>query len=249
MGGRAWRRWLGGLTVAALAGLGLTQPATAPRRLPGQPPAREMAAGPYRLLPVNEAPADPELHAFYQRLQEVVRRRASEDLLGYLAPQVVVDFGGGSGPAAFRRHWGLDTNPAGSPLWPLLDRILTLGGTFTRPDRTAFAAPYIYTRFPSRRFDPFYHAVIAGSAVPLRSQPDPRAPVWGLASHTVVRLPSGVVLAWPPRAGEASLVPVVLPFGQTAYVPRDALWSPVGYRLGLEKRQGRWQITFLVSGD
>jgi hypothetical protein len=44
-------------------------------------------------------------------------------------------------------------------------------------------------------------------------------------------------------------MPVTLASGEVGFVASRYVRHPIGYRMGFEKTDGRWQITFFVAGD
>ena len=115
------------------------------------------------------------------------------------------------------------------PLWNELEFVLTHGGTF-RGDR--FWAPYVYSAWPEQ-YDPFEHLAVVGKDVPLR---DAEKKIIATLSYDIVkRLPDvGHVRTFD---------------GHEGWVDPKFLYSPVGYRAGLVKRDGEWLIEAFVAGD
>ncbi|MBI2875122.1 MAG: SH3 domain-containing protein [Firmicutes bacterium] len=206
--------------------------------------------------PANESALDPSFSEYYKSVREKVNRRDTAGLLALLHPDIKNSFGGDDGIAAFQSLWKLDADPAASPVWPLLADMLRLGGTFTRQDRTAFAAPYVYTRFPET-MDAFQHAVVIGSDVNVRATPSLDGEIIGRVSHLVVRyLHAGEDQA-PSMEYTVEIdgrsypwIRIGLPTGKAGYVAGKYIWTPVGYRAGFEKlNTGQWKMTFLLAGD
>ncbi len=123
-----------------------------------------------RLDPVSEAAKDPALLKYVERLKAIVAKRDTPALLALMNPTFRVDFDGGKGPLAFAKHWKPDTPD--SAVWKILDRLLSLGGTFYTP--TLFAIPYVYTKFPFD-LDPFAYVVVTRDQAALRPEADPRS--------------------------------------------------------------------------
>lgn len=203
-----------------------------------------------QLRPVDESGADPGFAEFYRRFQAAVAARDVQQLLPMVHPRIRISFGDDGGIAAFRKAWKLDTEPAASPLWPILADILRLGGTFVDTERTMFFAPYVYSRFPEQ-FDAFRYVAVTGEDVSVRVEPRPDAGVVERVSYLVVeQLSTGEA---PPRVeadGRSyTWVKVGLPSGKVGWVLSRDVWSPVGYRAGFRRENGNWQMTVLVAGD
>jgi len=192
-----------------------------------------------KLRPVDEAGRDPSFLEFRSRLIEAVARRDADFVMGVLEPNILVDFGGGHGPGAFREHWKLD-RPEASELWDQLGRVLALGGRFQgEGEDRQFWAPYVFDFPPG--FDGFEFGAILGSGVRARVQPDEQAAV-------VARLSFDVVQMEHPADG-ADWVRITTPDGQKAYVARRLIRSPIDYRAAFKRVGGRWVMRALVAGD
>src|SRR5205823_15005843 len=137
-----------------------------------------------RVPPADEASQDPSFAAFRGELIDAVRRRDSRFVLSIVDPRIDLGFDGSAGIGDFKRNWKPERNE--SNLWPVLERLLALGGTFEKSHgRREFCAPYVTTRFPAG-FDEFGSAAITGRDVRVRARPDPGAPVVGTLSYDVV---------------------------------------------------------------
>ena len=186
-----------------------------------------------RLLPVNEPTTrDPALTRFVAELKEVVARRDESSLLKLLDPRVRSSFGGETGIAEFRQWWKLDQ--PGSKLWPLLERLLALGGVW---EGDSYVFPYVFARFPED-LDSFEHAAITGQGVWLRTNPSPEARGVRQLRYDVVRVLGQTDEWWEVETLD----------GARGFVAERYVMSPVSYRLILGKR-GQWRITALVAGD
>lgn len=197
-----------------------------------------------RLYPRDEARQDRSFLAFRRQLMTAVRKKDREYLLRVLDPKILVNFGGGQGIGAFQEEWNLKS--PGTPIWDTLADVLTHGGEFYQEGSVrGFAAPYTSSAFPDE-LDAFEYLCVIGANIPLRSQPDERAPIVTRLSYDLVRLAN-------PAAGfgptEKPWVQVTTDSGRRGYLPRRWVRSPIGYRATFEKRGGRWQMTTFVAGD
>jgi hypothetical protein len=191
------------------------------------------------LLPVDQAERDPSLAQVLKTLRGIVGGRDDRELLALMTPDFKVEFDVGKGPETFRRHWKL--NARDSQVWELLDRLLSLGGTFYSP--TLFALPYVYTRFPTD-LDKLSHVVSVRAKVPLRQRPDPGGPEMGTLDYAILPLRNPIA---PPALLADPFEEVRHPDWGLCYVSRSDVYSPAGHRAFFEKRQGRWQWLSLAA--
>ena len=196
------------------------------------------------LAPVDEAAEDPSFVLFRARLLEAVATRDTAFVLAHLDPSVKVSFGGDDGAEGFRRIWLERTSEP--TLWTELASFLPFGSTYEtdpvhlRSNAEARAtAPYWFSAWPDD-FDAFEHFLVIGENVNVRAAPSVDAPVLAQLSHAIVRAES---------YGDDAWAPILLESGQEGYVARRFVRSPIGYRMGFDKMDGRWRITFFVAGD
>lgn len=191
------------------------------------------------LLPVDESGRDPSLARVLNTLRGIVRRRDDRELLALMSPDFKVEFDIGKGPQTFRRQW--KSNARDSQVWDLLDRLLSLGGTFY--SSTLFALPYVYTRFPTD-LDKLSYVVSVRAKVPLRQRPDPRGPEVGTLDYVILPLTHPIA---PPAMLADPFAEVQHPDWGPCYVSRSDVYSPAGHRAFFEKRQGRWHWLSLAA--
>ena len=198
------------------------------------PVATLPSLGPF--LPRDDAASLPEVRAIRDSLLAIVARRDSAALLAMVAPDVKLGFGGDDGIANARATWfAADRDP---DVWHTLTDLLTHGG---EGDSTQFTAPYWFTGRLPEAADPFEALVVIDSATVVRDAPDSTAAPLGTLGLVVVR---GADAAAP--AGWTALT---LDSARVGYVRSAQVRSPIGWRLRLEKHDGRWWIVFLVAGD
>ena len=230
----------------ASPGAGQNPPIPQPAPQPSAPPA---SAGP-RISLEDESSRDPELAVFMKSLREAVAARDKDRLLAMMSDNIKYTFGIDNGKQGFIKQAQLDTNPANSPLWPVLDEILSLGGAFIN-DRLYFA-PNFFVHFPEG-YDQFEYLAVIGDGVAVRKSPDPQGAVLTRLSYTVVKVQGGSQ----PVGSEVEVdgkrygwVPVVLADGRKGYILDKFVRHPLEARLGIGKTDdGKWQIQVLVAGD
>lgn len=119
--------------------------------------------------------------------------------------------------------------------WFTMERILGMGGVY---QDGVVIYPYVFALFPGDK-DAFTHLVITGNHVNLRSRPSVNSKVVGQLDYDIVkRVNDGV--EW---------TEVETLAGRRGFVANDFVYSPIGYRLGLAQKDGRWQIQFFLAGD
>jgi len=189
-----------------------------------------------RLPPTDQSNADPTFAAFLDDLRAIIQRRDARALLVHIAPDVNISFGPSKGIEDFRKYWQLD-KPASSTIWPTLSEILRLG-CHHDPATNTFTAPYLFRGLPSQ-FAPDEHVVAVTPDARMYARPDAASPVVRTLDRDILKIVD--------RAGLWYGVPG--PHGQTAWVRTGDVRYPLDYRARFEKRNNRWLLVVLVSGD
>jgi len=199
-------------------------------------PAAPRVTGP-KLMPVDAATEDPALVAYRDTLLAAVKRHDADAVIALVDPKIRTSFGEGGSVQELRRS----LEQPGT--WDDLEQLLSHGGTFQGEgaDRS-FWAPYVYSAWPEAH-DAFASLAVVGAAVPLRQRPDPNAPVVAMLSYDIV------TIADEPASKPAAFRQVRTADGHTGWVESSAVRSPVGYRAGFMKHDGKWRMNALVAGD
>ncbi|HEU5482548.1 MAG TPA: hypothetical protein VFU80_05605 [Sphingomicrobium sp.] len=196
-------------------------------------PAR---SAPATLAPIEHCYEDSSFTAFREALKAAVAKKDREAFLAMVAPDVLVNFGGASGPNAFAEEWSFDATEHGN-IWDQLGTMLKLGCALS--DDGARIIPSFLMQMDSDDEDPFDAVVILPGAKLYREtgveSDDPSTVPWTLAPVTS-------------RAGDL-VTGVRLPDGREGYISDDELYPPLGHRMVIEKRDGKWMITAFVAGD
>jgi hypothetical protein len=196
------------------------------------------------LEPRDDGARDPSFLTFRGRLLEALAARDTTAVLAAFAPDARLSFGDApAGPAGVRAVWLGTARYDGRSLWPTLARVVAMGSV--RGPEGMLTAPYTYDG-PPGDLDPFTHGAIVGEDVNVRATPSPAAETLTRLSYVVVP-----VVEWGYDEDPAARLwhRIRLEDGREGYVAGEFLWSPVDYRAGFEKRDGRWQIVFFVAGD
>lgn len=192
---------------------------------------------------IDEAARDESLVRFRDELLRAVERRDTAFLYSIVADEIRNSFGDNNGVAAFRDMWHPER--ADSELWPVLGRLLRLGGTLRDAGASGvtFTAPYVFAAWPGE-FDAFQHVATVSDDAVLRERPEADAPALGALPYQVVS-----VARWDQPASARGWVQVALPDGTRGWLRSSDVYSPVGWRAIFQKRDGRWVMTVLIAGD
>ncbi|MGE5590252.1 MAG: hypothetical protein ACM3ZA_06495 [Bacillota bacterium] len=224
------------------------QGANAGQTEPKEPSTPAASAGP-RISIEDESVRNPELAAFMKSVRQAAAARDKDGLLALVSDNVRYTFGEANGKASFIKHFKLDTDPAGSPLWADLDEILSLGGA-SLDDRLYFA-PNFFVRFPEG-YDQFEYTAVIADNVAVRESPDPQGNVLTNLGFTVVKVDSPQPVGPQVTVDGKSYgwVSVVLDDGRKGYILDKFVRHPLETRLGVGKTDdGKWQIQAFVAGD
>jgi len=185
--------------------------------------------------PVDECLGDPGFVKFRNHLQQVVERRDKKALLALLSPYVIVNFGGMRGPEAFAAKWDFDPRSHDS-IWNRLEIMLRLGCAI---DQGARVIPSLAVRF-----DPgdevFDVMIVAKQGAQLRGGPEPGDPAIATLAWDVVKVVD--------QSGDLQ-TKVRIADGREGWMFDDDLYSPLNYRMVVEKLRDQWLITAFVAGD
>lgn len=146
-------------------------------------------------------------------------------------PGILNSFSGDGGRDEFREHWGLG-NPDKSQLWGALAFALGLGGRFLGD--TLFYAPYT--------MHDVIGEVLLGNNVTVHAGP-------ALTFGVIDTLAFEAVTQWREKSTTAGWEPIRTSTSKTGWVLQRHLRSPIDYRAGFVRRQGRWWLRALVAGD
>jgi len=198
--------------------------------------------------PIDEAAKDPSFAAFREKLIEAAERRDFKFILGILDPKIRLSFGGDAGIADFKKMWKIDRPD--SKFWDEFLPVIKNGGSFMNDPETKtllFYAPYSFRSFPDD-LDAFEHGVIFGSNVNLREQPSRDSPIRASLSHNIVKVNSEKSIEKKGGEGYEWLWVETLG-GQSGFVKGEYFRSPIDYRAGFAKKNGRWRMVTFIAGD
>jgi len=197
---------------------------------------------------VDEASMDPSFATFRAKLISAAERRDTAYIISTLDPRILVNFGGASGIAAFKKEWKPQSK--GSWFWSEFLAVIKNGGAFDRDNgkrKNSFWAPFTFNGLPDD-LDSFDYQIIIGSNVNLRKEPRVSSESVAKLSYNIVRVESETV----PKSGKSEYpgwYRIKTLGGLEGFIKSEFVRSPTDYRAGFEKKRGKWVMTAFVTGD
>jgi hypothetical protein len=189
-----------------------------------------------RLPPVDLCASDQSFAAFRVQLRQAIAGKDRAFILAMITDDIEVDFGGGAGRGDFERTWTLD-RPETSPLWEELGEVLDLGCV---PDGEGlYWSPSMFRE--EGIDDPFSAALAIHPGGALHEAADASSPVVATLDWDLLTVPE-----W---NGEAAWQRAQTADGRSGYVRSSELRSPIDYRAGFRKIDGRWRMIVFIAGD
>lgn len=189
--------------------------------------------------PRNECEGYEDAQQFRIALVTAVANR-NEDLLRSLVhDHTLLDFGGSQGWDTLRTRLD-DPDYA---LWDELEAVLGLGCAL-REDGS-MTMPYYFAQ-DIGELDAYAAHIALGENVPVYGDRQKSAILRSL-DWEFVELAAFYEASEEPH--DAAMREVLLGDGSRGFVAAEQLRGLIDYRLGAEKREGRWVIAFLVAGD
>jgi hypothetical protein len=185
-----------------------------------------------RLPPIDQCRGDPAFDQFRTELGAAVERSDIDAVLGLMADDVRVSFGGRYGKEQFRQYWRTARANSGD-LWAELSEALALGCAI-KGEARVFPSMFAQTD----DLDGFETWIARPGARLRRTRGGRIAP--RLSWH---------VLALDGQWNGDAWIPVRLEDGRHGFVHRSAVRSPIDYRLIAQRRGGQWRIAAFVAGD
>ena len=188
---------------------------------------------PRQLPPVEQCSGDRGFVQFRNRLRQIVAKKDREAFLALLAPDVLVNFGGGTGRKAFEEEWSFDATEYGN-LWDQLAKMLQMG---CARDRGSRIIPSLSMQI-EQDFEEEWVVILPGAKLYKTA---------GELSAKPATVPWSVAVVT--NRDSDTMTGVRLADGRDGFVPDDRVYEPTGYRLIVEKRAGKWMVTAFVAGD
>lgn len=195
---------------------------------------------------VDEAKKDASFLAFRTKLVEAAKKRDAKYILSIIDRDIKNSFGGNDGIEEFKKTWKI-SSPT-SDFWNEFLPVITGGGKFTEGEENVklFFAPYSFNSFPDD-LDAFSYSVIFGNKVNMRSKADMNSSVVASLSYNVVEIVNSVKAN--KNAKKVSWYEVKTLGGKRGFVKAEFVRSPIDYRAGFEKQNGKWMMTAFIAGD
>ena len=157
-----------------------------------------------------------------------------------VAPDIRFGFGSEQGWDAFAKRWKLDSDPQRSLLWANLADTLALGGNFT--DAKTFVAPYVFNCDGVK--DPYTEALVMGSKVSLRAEPNNKARILERVSHEWVTTLDGG------KSDDTAWRKVKTRTGKVGYINGIYVRKAIDYRAFFSpNKKGEWKLKLFLAGD
>jgi Bacterial SH3 domain len=173
-----------------------------------------------------------------QNFEGIVKRRDAKALLAMVSPVISWNFGGEpASKEAFAKNWKLETGKA-SPIWAALDQIVRLGCFSQGPDNPTM--PHFFGQDTGAE-SPGGSALVLGPAVNLRAQPS--------TASASLRKINWEVVTTVEASADGLWSKVQTADGKTGYIRNDYLRGDLDYRIGFERKDKGWVISFFIAGD
>jgi hypothetical protein len=209
--------------------------------------------------PRDDSKSDSELNSFINELKQVIKTKDEKKLISMIHPDIKFDFDDGIGISKFKMSWTPEDK--NSELWTVLDKIVGLGGVFSKNTGSPFyefVFPYV-NQVKLDNPDDFFHVlVVTGKNVNVREQPSVKSKVLGQLTYDIVRY--DYQKSYP--LTEKSKIEHLSFYGPkewyyietddkklSGFIYWDFVWSPIDYRMFLTKEKGTWMISCLIEGD
>lgn len=229
-----------------------SQPGATATTTPARPsaPVSTEAYPRIRVSRGGQSNADPQFTQMLTSLQQAIARRDLDGLLRAVdGDRIVSDDATGPGMAGFLTHWRLTYTPADSPIWSELEQALDLGVGYDEAAQ-AFFAPNLRPTTPyadeilNEHIPPAQRAIITGTQVNVRAQPNLQGEVLEQLTYEVVRLAGPADESTRQTIGGQTYPwwPIVLHDGRRAWAWGRYVRPWQGYEARFEQVDGAWKL-------
>lgn len=199
-----------------------------------------------QLPPHQEQTYDADFETAYKDFTDAVNKKDLAALDAFLDDEILTSYGVDSGKANFYEFWHLNTDPDQSALWTELSKIISIGGTYSKEDRT-FIAPYVYSDFPDK-INPIESFAVISPQVNVYEEKDLASNVIAYLSYNIIKLDESEFSEYWNKSDQ-DLIYIETPSGKKGYVQKQFLRSPMDYRLSIVNKNDAWKLTYLIAGD
>ncbi len=209
-----------------------------------------------KLIPVNSQIKDPDLEEFIVNLRNAIAVKDKEFIINNLSPKIQNGFGGGGGVEEFKEYWNYLSDK--SFFWRLAKNIFEMGGGELNEEGNFYSMPYVFSNWPDHEvYDVYEYMAITAAKVNVFNEPNAsNSKVLGQLSYDIVKV--DYEKSYPPfinheyeyltRMGEKLWYYIIsLDKKLEGYVYRDYIWSPIGYRIGFCKKNGKWSVSYFLA--
>lgn len=172
-----------------------------------------------------------------QNFESIVKRRDAKALSAMIAPTISWSFGGEGGKDGFLKNWKLASGKT-SPIWAELDQIVRLGCFSQGPDNPTM--PHFFGQDTGAE-SPGQAALVLGPAVNLRAEPN--------TSSASLRKINWEVVTSVEASADGLWTKVKTADGKTGFIRNDYLRADLDYRIGFERKEKGWVVSFFIAGD
>ena len=223
-----------------------TTPPKETKKLPSWPLNAKSETG--KRYPFDQGQKIPEFASFRENLYQAVLQKDLIFLRSVIHEEIKFSFGAENGKADFLKTWQLDSDPKISDFWSELETVLSLGGAFFDETENSFYAPYIFMLEDID--DPYTQAVIIGEKVRLREEPSSKAKIINSLNWNLVEFVNQDEYTEETINGETHFwQKVKTTNNETGFVFGKYVRSPIDFRVGFSKNEGKWMITLFIAGD
>ena len=198
---------------------------------------------PFPPLPfVDEGRSNAQFSEFRANVVNSIKLGRYDWVVARIAPEIKFSFGAEGGKAVLLKAWR-DFPEAKEQFFADLLECLLLGGQFKAyGEKRYFVAPYVFSSWPDE-FDAFEHYALVADDVPVFLDAKRGSP-------PTIRLTRTIVRYLGKDEGELSHVKYGTQDGETGWVPRDKIRSPIDHRaLFAVGANGSYRLETLVAGD
>ena len=203
-----------------------------------------------KVVPIDQGIQDSSFLKFRQDLMIACKKKNVQFILDHLHPKARGGFGSAEDAKEFLQVWKPKSRD--SEFWSTLRSVLQLGGRFVQDEKgfNVFVAPYVATDWPdSDSCDPFEgYVAVMEEGVQVRTKPSDVSPVVERLSYDVIQVIQERQKLKTVK-GNSTWIHVLLSSGREGFVRRSQVRSPIDYRAGFEKINGKWLIAWLLAGD
>jgi len=208
-----------------------------------------------QLIPKTPNISDPSLQKFIVEFSKAIKNKDEIFILNSLSENIKVSFDGSNGIKAFKNYWKWNTD--NSKFWLISEKILALGGG-DDSSSNHYSLPYVFSNWPdNEKLDPYTFMAITGNHVNVRDLASLKnSNVIGQFNYDIVKVNYDKTFNSSSNLKNTNILGGNLWYfvesldqKTKGYVYWDYIWSPIDYRIGFEKINDKWKISYMIAGD